>query len=43
MLQADSPIPTESVDGGEDLVKREVREGAEQLLYRAGVLLVQVL
>jgi hypothetical protein len=43
MLQADAPIPTESVDGGEDLVKREVREGAEQLLNRASVLLVQVL
>ena len=42
MLQADSPLPTETVDGGEELVKREAREGAEQLLDRAGFLLIQV-
>jgi hypothetical protein len=42
MSQANSTVTAESVYGGEYQVKREAREGADQLLNCTGVLLVQV-
>jgi hypothetical protein len=43
MSKADSPVTTESVYGGEYLVKGEAREGEDQLLNRTRFFLVQVL